>query len=223
MAIKALVFDFDGLIIDTESVEFQVWQEIYRHYGYDLKLETWAVCIGTSADAFDPCTYLEKLSGSQFDRQELYARRYTRHSELVAAMPVLPGVEAYLKGARNLGLGVAVASSSTHDWVEGYLKERGLLHYFDYIKCKDDVQQVKPAPDLYLAALSALGVPGESAIAFEDSLHGLHAAKTAGMYCVVVPNPLTRHMPWQQADMVINSMAEIPLPKLLAKLEAKAS
>jgi len=223
LTIRALVFDFDGLIIDTESVEFQVWQEIYRHYGCELELKTWAVCIGTSADAFDPHIHLAQMSGQQLDRDELYKRRRTRHAELVAGLPVLPGVKAYLKGAKHLGLGVAIASSSTHEWVEGYLEERGLLPYFDHIKCSDDVERVKPAPDLYLAALSALGVPGSAAVAFEDSLHGLQAAKDAGMYCVAVPNPLTRHMSWEQADLVLNSMAELPLPQLLAKLEAKAS
>ncbi len=223
LPIKAVVFDFDGLIIDTETAEYQVWQDIFQEHGCCLAYDIWAGCIGAGTEVFDPYAHLEQLACRPLDREMLRALRHNRHTQLVATMPVLPGVVDYLQAARRLGLGIALASSSTHSWVDGYLAERGLLEYFDHIKCADDVTYTKPAPDLYLAALQTLGVKGREAVAFEDSLNGLQAAKAAGLYCVVVPNPVTRPLPLAEADVIVESLADMPLPDLLAKLEGKVA
>ncbi|HHW09931.1 MAG TPA: HAD family hydrolase [Firmicutes bacterium] len=218
MAIKAVVFDFDGVIIDTEIAEFQAWQEIYTEHGSHLPVEVWAACIGTSADAFDPYDYLEKQVNRTIDRQAVGARRRERHLSLVAEKPVMPGVVECLLAARELNIRVGLASSSTLSWVEGLLARHGLLAYFDDIKCADHVEKVKPYPDLYQASLAALGVAGNEAIAFEDSLNGLLAAKAAGLYCVVIPHDLTRHLVFDQADLILNSLAEMPLAAIIKKV-----
>jgi HAD superfamily hydrolase (TIGR01509 family) len=216
--VKALVFDFDGLILDTEVPDFASWQELFDSHGATLEFETWAECIGTTDFSFDAYTHLEAQLGRAVDRAEVHARRRGRYLEMIAAESALPGVTDYLEDAKRLGLRLAVASSSDRAWVEGHLARLGLLAHFDATRCSDDVRRTKPDPELYLAAAAALGVPPEAAIAFEDSPNGVRAAKAAGMYCVAIPNALTRRLPLEHADLILPSLAELPLKALLTRL-----
>ena len=211
---RALVFDFDGLILDTEGPEFKAWQEIYAAHGCHLALETWAACIGTR-DAFDPYADLAALAGRALDTAAIRAAHAARVGELIAFEPVRPGVRDYLDAARRLGLGLAVASSSSRQWVAGHLERLGLADRFDVLRCAEDVTRVKPHPDLYVAALKALGAAPVAAIALEDSPNGVLAAKRAGLFCVAVPNPLTAKLDLTAADIRLASLDELPLPALL--------
>jgi HAD superfamily hydrolase (TIGR01509 family) len=214
--IRAVVFDFDGLILDTEAPEFQTWQEIYQTHGCELLLEVWATGLGTSADAFDPYTHLEGQAGCPIDREAIQQRRRQRYLELLGANSALPGVREYIAEAKRLGLRLGVASSSSREWVVGHLTELGLSAYFDCIKCRDDVTRVKPDPALYQAVVETFALQPHQAIALEDSPNGITAAKRAGLFCVAVPNPLTRQLSLAHADLRINSLADFPLPQLLA-------
>jgi HAD superfamily hydrolase (TIGR01509 family) len=218
--IRAVVFDFDGLILDTEVPEFQVWQEIYCAHGCELPLAIWATGVGTSADAFNPYTYLEAQLGRSIDREAVQHQRRERYHELLKAQSVLPGVLEYIAEARSLGLQLGVASSSSRQWVVGHLTELGLSRYFDCIKCSDDVSHVKPDPALYQAVIDTLALRPEQAVAFEDSPNGIAAAKRAGLFCVAVPNSVTRQLALTQADLLVTSLAEIPLAQLLEQLHA---
>ncbi len=215
--IRALVFDFDGLIVDTEWPEFQAWQELCLEYNVELSLETWLPCVGTGAttQVFDPHTYLETQYGQPLDRAEVRTRCRPRHLALIEAQPILPGVKALLSEAKQRGLGLAVASSSPRTWVNGHLSRLGLLEYFDTLACGDEVARTKPYPDLYLAALEQLGVQANQAIAFEDSLNGMRAAQQAGIFCVVVSNPLTQHLVFEPLDLRLTSLAESTLDELI--------
>jgi HAD superfamily hydrolase (TIGR01509 family) len=219
MSILALVFDFDGLILDTESTDFQSWQEVFAAHGCELRLEAWADCVGRPAGHFDPFEHLERLSGVPIDRDRVRARRDARLRELNLLQPILPGVLDCLREARGLGLKVGLASSSDRAWVHGHLERLGLLHYFDVTKCVEDTGAHKPDPGPYLAVLDALGVPANGAVAFEDSPHGVAAAKAAGMLCVAVPNPITRRLGLDEADCLLDSLASLPLPALLSRLD----
>ncbi len=219
--IEALVFDFDGLILETEEPDFLVWQDIYRRHGVELPLSQWSKAVGTSADAFDPCAYLEELCGRPVDRELLFQEALGRYVLEVESRPILPGVLDYLSDARAMGLKLAVASTSSRDWVQGHLTRLGLWHHFDCVKTGDDVTKVKPDPELYIVATKELGVRPQRALALEDSPNGILAAKRAGLYCVAVPNALTRQLPLDHADLRINSLAEVPLRELLARLEEK--
>lgn len=219
--IRAIIFDFDGLILDTEVPEFQTWQEIYQTYGCELPLEVWAMAIGTSADGFDPYAHLEGLLGRLVEREEIRLKRRQRYTELLNAQSILPGVHAYIADAKRLGLRLGVASSSSRDWVVGHLTQLGLSPYFDCVKCADDVQRVKPDPALYQAVLDTLALPAERAIALEDSPNGIAAAKRAGLFCVAVPNPLTRQLSLAHADLQLDSLADLPLERLLAALQGR--
>jgi HAD superfamily hydrolase (TIGR01509 family) len=217
--IKALIFDFDGLILETETPIFQSWQEIYQVYGCELMLEEWLANVGTAEEQFDPFTSLEQRSGQPIDRQQTLIRRQRRELELIEHQRVLPGVREYLESARRLGLRVGLASSSSCDWVVGHLERLGLIGYFDAIAASDDVALTKPDPALYRTAVEWLGVAPREAVAFEDSRNGLIAAKRAGLYCVVIPNALTHRLDLDDADIRLGSLEEMPLAELLASLE----
>ncbi len=219
MTIKALIFDFDGLILETESPVYQSWQELYSSLGCELTFTFWADAIGKGVEDFDPFASLEAQLGYKVDRLKLSPPRRAREMELILSQQALPGVVDYLSSARGLGLKLGVASSSSRSWVAGHLERLGLLSYFDCIRASGDVARTKPHPDLYLAALDCLGVAANEAIAFEDSAHGILAAHRAGLYCVSVPNDLTRRLPLNHADLRLESLADLPLEELIAKVE----
>ncbi len=216
---KSLIFDFDGLILDTETVIFQVWNEIYADYGHQLALSDWAFCIGTSHHAFDVYGDLEKRAGRPLPREEIKKRHQARSRELLSTMKPRAGVQEYLEEAQKRGLSLAVASSSHRDWVENHLDLIQLKGYFQVIRTADDVSQVKPDPELYLSALKGLGTQAGEAIAFEDSPNGIRAAQSAGIFCMAVPNSVTIRLDLSHADDRLESMAALPLGELLNRVE----
>jgi HAD superfamily hydrolase (TIGR01509 family) len=217
---RLVVFDFDGLILDTEAPVYDAWQAIYAEHGQTLAFEKWAECIGT-ADVFDPGRELASLCGRALDVDALAERHRRACDALIATQPVLPGVHDYLEEARCLGVRLGVASSSGRAWVHGHLERLGLHRHFEVIRCREDVPVVKPDPALYLAVLEATGVPAGEAVALEDSPNGVWAAKRAGMASVAVPNVLTARLDLAHADLRLASLAELPLAALLARLRAR--
>ncbi len=221
--IRGVIFDFDGLILDTEVPAFRAWQEIYARHGVSLRLETWADFVGRAPETIDPYGDLERALGRPIDRETLHAEEMASEAQLIEAEPIRPGVVVAIAEARRLGLALAIASSSSRDWVLGHLDRLGLGSSFNVIRCSDDVARTKPEPDLYLAALAALGLSAGEAIALEDSPHGVAAAKRAGLYCVAVPNDLTRHLPLDGADRVVSSLAEVAVGELVSEAEGRAA
>lgn len=214
--IRALILDFDGLILDTEGPAYQSWVEIFEEFGAELPLSAWEAWLGGSPDMFDPCGYLEGQLARKVDRKRLTERQLRREADLIEVKGVLPGVLEYVADAKRLGLRLGLASSSDRAWVHRYLEKLRLREEFDAIKCAEDVQEVKPSPDLYLAVLDELGLGPREAIAFEDSPNGITAAQAAGLFCVAVPNPLTRQLSTDHADLHLDSLADLPLEDLLA-------
>ena len=219
--IRAIIFDFDGLILDTDGPIFQSWQELYESYGGQLSFSTWSEIIGTISNEYDHFEELEEQIGYGLDRARLSQQRRQRELDLIATRPTQPGVQDYIKGSKRLGLKLGLASSSPCNWVTGHLTQRGLIDYFDCILARDDVSQVKPEPELYLTVLTKLGVRAEEAFVIEDSPIGVTAAQRAGLFCVVVPNALTARLPLDHADMHLNSLADLPLEALIAKVEGR--
>jgi HAD superfamily hydrolase (TIGR01509 family) len=171
-------------------------------------------------DTFDPYAELAHQLGRPVDHTAIRAKRRHRFAELIADQSILPGVQDCILEARKLGLRLGLASSSSRDWVTDYLMQLGLDSHFEVIKCGDEVERTKPDPALYVAALQALKVRADEAIALEDSANGVLAAKRAGLYCVAVPNPLTRHLTLEMADVQVPSLADLPLQQLLAQANA---
>jgi HAD superfamily hydrolase (TIGR01509 family) len=219
--IRGIIFDFDGLILDTESVVHQSWQELFQSQGVDLSLSTWAEFIGTAEVRFDLFDHLEEQLGYSVDRKKLSKVRYQRGLNLIAQQPLLPGVKEYLEQAKALNLKIGLASSSPCAWVTGHLERFGLIGYFDCIMAADDVTITKPDPGLYHLTLDSLGLSADQAIALEDSPNGIRAAKQAGLFVVAVPNIITRHLDLDQADLQIASMEDLALVDLIVIAESK--
>ena len=219
--IRALIFDFDGLILDTEGPIFQSWQELYRSYHLDLTLERWADTIGRSEQEapFDPKQDLEERLGRRLDWAMLGLRRRQRELALIAAQPILPGVQDYLEQARQLHLKIGLASSSDRGWVSSHLERLGLRGYFDCLRTSEDVRFTKPAPDLFLAALACLEATPQEAVVFEDSPNGILAANRAGIFCVAVPNRLTSHLDLDRANRRLTAFTDLSLDQLLIEVE----
>jgi len=214
----ALILDFDGLILDTESPIFEEWRATFRARGHDLGLDVWQHALGTFG-TYDPCAHLSKLTGEDFDHEALRQEVRARNMVRCEALPLLPGVAERVQEARDSGLKTAVASSSTSAWVEGWLERHGIRPLFDTVCSRDHVARVKPAPDLFLLAATRLAVPPERCVVFEDSPNGIRAARAAGMRCVAIPNAVTRALPMEGADLVLTSLGERPLAGILGSLE----
>jgi beta-phosphoglucomutase-like phosphatase (HAD superfamily) len=217
MAIQALLFDFDGIVVDTEVPELTAWREVFAEHGHELTLEEWAACVGT-VGGFDPLARLQELLGRPLDDPGgLVQRRHERALELVAAQGLRPGLGSYLDRAAELGLRVAIVSSGNTEWITANLARVGRSDGWERIHCADgDVTRAKPLPCLYEEALESLGVGAAEAIAFEDSPNGIRAAKAAGIFCVVVPNGVTRTFDLSEGDLRIESFDDMSLDEVLS-------
>ena len=216
--IRAIVFDFDGLILDTEEPVYRSWVEVYEAHGERLPFERWVQIVGSTTAEFHPQRHLEERLGRPLP-QEVLEGRVGRRTEMILAQQVLPGILQHIDEAKSSGLKLGVASSSTRDWVSGHLERLGILGRFDCVRCRDDVNNAKPAPDLYIAVLDCLGVSPSQALAIEDSPNGVIAAKQAGMLCVAIPNSITAKLDLSHADLVLRSLADVSLSDLLKRLD----
>jgi HAD superfamily hydrolase (TIGR01509 family) len=214
--LRAVVFDFDGLVVETEEPEFVAWQEVFDRHGTELLLEEYATGIGTIG-GFDPLALLTARAPLPVDAGGARAQARRRHQELVMATVLQAGVVQVLDQAAALGLGVAIASSSPRQWIADHLDRIGLRDRFAVIACFDDVGVAKPAPDVYLEAVRRLGVAAGEAVALEDSRAGLLAARAAGLRCIAVPTAMTRHLDFSAADLVIDSLAELDLSAITTR------
>jgi beta-phosphoglucomutase-like phosphatase (HAD superfamily) len=218
VAIRGLLFDFDGLLLDTESPSRLAFEELYREHGHELPHDRWATVIGTLGAEFEPYTHLEELVGKPLDRDALDIRRRAREDELCDLEDLRPGIEEYRAEAERLGLATAIVSSSSRRWIDRHLGRLERMNGWDAIVTADgDPERAKPRPLLYVEALEALGLEPHEAIAFEDSPNGVRAAKAAGVVCVAIPNPATATLALDEADLVLESLAEVPLPELLER------
>ena len=203
MALRALVFDFDGLIVDTESSSFELARELYARHGVELPTALWRRCVGSH---LDPYGHLQRVVGPGVDIAAQRNELGVRHRRTIALLGARAGVAELVAAAVAGGLRLGVASSSSHLWVDAHLERIGLLDSFTAVRCRDDVAHTKPAPDVYLAVLEGLGTSAAEAVAFEDSPNGAQAAKAARIYTVAVPNDVTRGWPFDHADRVVDSL-----------------
>jgi HAD superfamily hydrolase (TIGR01509 family) len=212
------VFDFDGLILETERPDYQSWREVYLEHGEELTMDVWGDVIGRGASYFDPYQELVAKLGHDLDRETVLNRRKARHLEMIAELEILPGIRDAVDDATRLGIRLGVASSSSRAWVTGHLERLGLAASFDCVRCRDDVANTKPDPELYLSVCACLGVAPGDAVALEDSANGIAAAKAAGMRCVAIPNPMTAGLDLSAADLRLGSLADVSVAELLERL-----
>ena len=211
---KALIFDFDGLIVDTETVIYESWAEIYEQNGQILELNTYKNCVGSDFEQFHPGIELEKRTGKKFDwtiidteREELIRQRLEQKKERT-------GIRHFIETAKEKGLDLAIASSSSRNWVSGWITKLGLREYFSTLVNRDDVQKIKPDPELFLKACDSLGISPSESLIFEDSENGLKAATAAGISCAIITNPITAGGTFTGAIMVAECFTDERLKKL---------
>lgn len=217
---RAALLDFDGLILQTEASNFTALQAIFSARGAVYRLDEYLQIVGTTNEVLDPFHLLEQRTGRAWDRAAFQAERAAREEHLNASLLPLPGVIDLVDAATARGWRLAVASSSSHNWVDRHLRRLGLFHRFDTIVCRGDAPQAKPAPDLYLEALRRLGASAAESIAFEDSYNGSLAAKRAGLRCVAVPHELTRGQDFSHCDLVVDSLVSVDLADLTQRFTA---
>ena len=216
--IRALVFDFDGLILDTETPLIDAYAEVHRRHGVAFDRAVFLRSVGHADYAFDPWHGFSPHT----DRAALEREQRTFKDELMLRLPILPGVIALLDDARAAGLKIGLASNSEHWWVDGHLKRLGLFERFDFIACREDAPSPKPEPDLYKLVLARFGLRGHQAIAFEDSHTGSIAAKRANLWAVAAPNESTAHHDFAHVDLKVTSLAENKLTALIARFGARS-
>jgi HAD superfamily hydrolase (TIGR01509 family) len=219
--VRAFLFDFDGLLLDTELASRAGWQRLYREHGHELPTDLWATLVGTTHAPWSPMEHLEELVGEPLDRDALNERRRAHELTLIEAEELRPGIAEYLAAAREHGLKRAIVSSSNRGWVDMHLQRLEETVGWDAICTADgDRRRAKPAPVLYLEALRLLDVAAGEAVAFEDSPHGVTAAKAAGIFCVAIPNEVTRELGLEEAgaDIVLDSLADLPPDDLFSRL-----
>ncbi len=219
--IRSLILDFDGLILDTETPEVAAWQSIYHQHGQEFPFARWGAIVGgAGVVGFDAASHLAQLVGLTRRIEALREQHQMASSAQTSSAEALPGAVDLILAGKRLGLGLAIASSSPHEWVEPHLNRLGLKQWFDHIVCADDLPpgRTKPHPDLYLKALERLHCGANEAIAFEDSPNGVRAACEAGIFTVLVPNPVTKLLSAEGANLSLPTLAEFDLEGLLANL-----
>lgn len=219
--LKGIIFDFDGLILDTETPIFNAWQKVYSSFGIDLPFDLWITTIGSSEVYFDPIKYLRSITNISIDDSEVLQIYSQYETEMIANEVILPGILELILCAHKNGIKLAIASSSPITWVRNHAKKLGIEKYFSSFSTKDEVKITKPHPALYLLALQKMNLTNTEVVALEDSLHGIQAARDAGIFTIAIPANMTINLDFSTADMVVPTASSIDLDDVNEKLVKK--
>jgi len=218
--LAGIVFDFDGLILDTEMVGYESINEIFQDHDTELSLELWQSFIGTT-DHPHWTEILERQLGRPIDAGAVQDQRQGMYRARLQALEPQPGVVALLEAASAGGVATAVASSSPDDWVRPHLERLELIHHFDSIHTGDQVEHTKPHPELFVRAAESIGDQRAAVVAIEDSVIGCTAAKAADLTVVAVPSAITVGMDFSHADLLVDSLTDVSIASLAELLAAR--
>src|SRR3954471_4828946 len=215
--LRALLFDFDGTLWDSESAVLEAYRQLYAAHGQDLPSEDWARGVGTRG-GFEPVADLEARLGRALEEGIADDAGWDRIVGSLEHVGLRPGVRAYIDEAQARGIALAIVSSNQRDWVEHHLKRMEVADVWDAVlTAGGDEMRAKPSPVLYAEALDVMGVQAEAAVAIEDSPHGIAAARAAGLYCVAAPNEVTASLDLSAADLKVASLEDLPFEELLRR------
>ena len=205
---EALLFDFDGTLVDTEWAIYSAWLRTFEREGQDLPIEVYVQCIGSDFATWSPQTHLEELTGKSFDWPTMDKERQVEIMADLREQGPVAGTRELLEGLLGKTR-LAVVSSSSHDWVDGWLERLDLSSFFENVTCRGDAPRIKPAPDLYLASAQTLKLAPENCVVIEDSLNGVRSAKSAGMTAYAIPNRITTVSDFSEADGVFQTLGAL--------------
>ncbi|MBI4778612.1 HAD family phosphatase [Candidatus Desantisbacteria bacterium] len=207
--IKAIIFDMDGLMVDTESLYSIALQKIAQKRGKDFTLELKRAMIGRQGRV--SMNIFREHLGLTESAEELLIEREDVYGELLneAELVPMPGLLELLLLTCTMAIPMAIASSSSECWIRIVIDKLGIADRFKAIVSGNNVENGKPCPDVYLLAAKKLGILPQYCLALEDTPTGMEAAKRAGMICVAVPNQYSEGLDFSMADMVINSLKDV--------------
>lgn len=206
---RAVIFDFDGLLVDTEYAIYSSWERVFASCGHPLPLDLFNQCLGSGYTHWNPGDHLEQLTGRTFNWEDVNSRRQEEIVRDLEHAGLLPGSCELIRRLAEAGTPMGVASSSSHRWVDGWLNKLNIMPYFQTVVCRDDGLPVKPDPALFLKAAENLGVPPAECLVLEDSQNGTTAAHRAGMPVISIPNRVTEQADFSLATSKIRSLTEL--------------
>lgn len=212
--LKALVFDFDGVIVDTESQ----WYDIYKNwlkqdFGYDLQLVDYLVCVGASSKQL--FYFLEQEIGKKLNIKDYEDELMKQFIEQSSNLPPMQGVIKLIEEAVQKGLKIAIATSATRRKPEFHLQRLNILKYFDVLSTAELSEHIKPAPDIFIKAAQMLNVTNDECLVIEDSKNGLLGAMRADMKCLIVPNKITKNSDFQGCYKMVDSLSNVVLDQII--------
>jgi HAD superfamily hydrolase (TIGR01509 family) len=220
-SLRAVLFDFDGTLWDSETAVFGVFRDLFDEHGHELTLQTWSAAIGTFG-GFDPYAALNELEGGALDVDELRQSTERMIREVAREVPLRPGVAEFLRQLDDAGIPRALVSSDRTEWLVTNLERLGCPDGWAAMICADgDAARAKPNPHLYEAALELLDVPAAQTFAIEDSPNGIRAAKAAGLPCVCVPNEATAELDLSEADLVVTTLEGVSVDEVWNQLRRR--
>ena len=212
---RGIIFDFDGVLVDTEWAIYQSWVHLYAREGQEISIATYSPCLGAGYSHWDPAAHLEKLTGKTYDwEKETPARQAMLEADL-ERMGLMDGAAELLDWCAEQGIPVTVASSSSRRWVQGWLEKLSIYSRFAGVFTRTDGYAVKPNPALFEAAQQCMELRKDDCLIIEDSENGTIAAQNAAIPCVAIPNRMTENSDFSRAAYRCASLRE-----LLAQLQA---
>jgi HAD superfamily hydrolase (TIGR01509 family) len=222
--LTAVIFDFDGTLIDSERMEFESWARIFEDHGARLTTDIWAEFVGVWVHPriFD---VLRGLTDREVDEEAILARHDQMYPELSQHLTLMPGVEALANAVTEAGLRTAICTNSDREWVNRHWQRLGLHRWFDddHVYTGDMHRPHKPAPDLYHLTLHGLGVPDREVVVLEDSVHGATAALAAGLTVFAIPTAVSRQAAYPAGTRVVASMHDLTVDDLRRALCEKVA
>lgn len=206
---KAVLFDFDGIIIDSEWPIYESWQRVFQANGHELKAETYVQCIGSDFDTWSPEKYLESLTGKSYDWDTINKQRQVELEADLETAETLPGIRELIAHLEATGKKIAIVSSSSHRWVDMWVERLDLGKHMEAVVCKGDAPKIKPAPDLYLEGVNRMQLTAGECLVIEDSLNGVKAAIAAQCPVIAVPSRLTSCLDFTTATAQAESFHDL--------------
>lgn len=208
--LKGIIFDMDGVLINTEPLHYRVWKKTFRDKGLEIEYEYYKGCIGSTVGYL--LDLIQKYYGVDFHNDpDLVPLQRKNKAEMIKkdGFPTIPGVPEMLARVREGNFLMAVASSSPEIYINQVVEMLGVKNYFQVLCSGENVKNPKPAPDVFLKAAKELGLSPDECLVIEDSTNGCHAAKAAGMVCLGYDNPDSGDQNLSIADAVIDDYKKL--------------